>query len=173
MTVTYVNESGTGFEPFDETIRAKFAANWTSANTGGLTPSFKSAFGTNVSHSWVRTFGANEIHFNEDESTIELPTEEANGNTWIGQKTLVYIDIFASSANNLKLFIREANRIIWELNPNGANRITKSNASDNSAIDHFDRYTVMFRKERQLMPNMKIQAHASGTLGIIWYKIRS
>jgi len=172
MVVTYVNLVG-AWEHFDKTLASRLTANWNPANTGGITPKVYSASGLNVSHSWARTFGTNEIHLNEDETSLQLPLEEANGNTRIGMKTLVYIDVFSNDANKLKLFMLEINRIIWELNPNSSNRIKKSNGTENSPISHFDRYTVYFRKEREIDPSMKIYAHASGTLGVIWYKVRT
>jgi hypothetical protein len=172
MTVTYINDAG-NWEHFDKTISARLSASWTSGNTNSETPTFHSASGTNVSQSWPRSFGTNEIHCNEDDTQFPISSETANGNTWQGMKSLVYIDIFARDANLLKLFIREVNRIIWELNPNSGNRVKKSNGTDNSPIDHFESYTIQFIKERQLAPNMRVSAHGSGTLKIIWYKLRS
>ena len=172
MTITYINLVGS-YEHFDLTVKYHLEGNWVSGNTNSETPVFYSATGTNVSHSWPRTFGTNEIHCNEDIMQIPIPEETINGNTYQGMKSIVYIDVFARDANLLKLFCLEINRIVWELSPNSATRLKKSNGTQNSPISRFDRNTLQFKKERLMEPNMKLQPHASTEIGIIWHKLKT
>lgn len=172
MAIAYLHLVGS-WEDLDETIRYQIQTNWNPANTNSITPTFKSATGTNVDHSWPRatSFGTNQIHFNEEEIG-DIPSEQANGDFWQGMLSLVYIDVFAADANKLKSFVREINRIIWTINPNSSVRVKKSNATEDSVIDRFDPPTVKFIKERNLNPPIKIMPHTSGTLRIIWYKTK-
>lgn len=157
----------------DLTIKYQLSTNWTSANTNSETPIFYSATGTNVSHSWPKTFGTNEIHCNTDDLEILIPNEEANGNTYAGVKYAVYIDVFARDANLLKLFVREVQRIIWELSPNTATRLKKSDGVNNSPISRFESPHIMFKKERKMEPNIQLQPHASGMLNIVMHKLKT
>lgn len=170
MTVTYVNLAGT-YEHPDLTIKYHLDTNWNAANTNSEEPTYYSAAGTNVSHSWPRTFGTNEIHCNTEE--MESLIEEANGNTYAGVKYLVYIDIFARDANLLKLFIKEVQRIIWEISPNSGTRLLKSNGTQNSSISRFGSSHISFKKERSMEPNIKLQPHASGVLEVIMHKVKT
>ena len=175
MTITYLHNAGS-WEGLDLTLKSRFDASsgsggWDSANTNGQKPIMKCGTESPLGHSWPKVVGNNEIHFNEE--TLVTPMLEANGDTWQETKHLVYIDIFASSMSLLKLFILEANRIIWELRPNSAIRIKKSNGTDNSPIDHFDRNSLEWVQERPLVQNVKVQEHASGVLGCILYKSRT
>ncbi len=173
MALTYLHDTGS-WEHFDKTLEYNIETNWTAGNTNSKTPVFKSATGTNVSHSWESNYGVNSIHFNEDEMALPLPDQHANGDSMQGFKTLVYVDIFASDANNLKLFTREVNRILWDtLAPNSSSRITKSDGSSVSPIDHFDRNWIVFQKVRTFQPQMKLKPHAAGVIGCIWYGFKS
>lgn len=172
MTIAYINLVGT-YEHPDLTIKYHLSTNWTSANTNSETPIFYSATGTNVSYSWPKTFGTNEIHCNVDELEILLPDEEANGNTYAGVKYLVYIDVFARDANLLKLFTKEVQRIIWELSPNSGTRLKKSNGTQDSSISRFGSPHIMFRKDRKMEPNIQLQPHASGVLEVIMHKLKT
>lgn len=171
MTITTLHETGT-YEGFDKTITYNLQQNWSSVNTSSTTPNFNSASGTNVSHSWPKTFGTNEIHCNLDE--LEIPFGEANSDTWHRMKSIVYIDVFSRDAALGKLFCREINRIIWDvLKPNSANRVVKSDGTSVSAINSFDKTTILWKKERFLHPQTSLYAHYSGTLEIIWYQTKS
>ena len=171
MTITTLHESGSA-EGFDLTLKYNINANWSSSNTGSQTPTMYSASGTNVAYSWPKTFGTNEIHFNLDD--LEIPNGEANGDTWHRMKSIVYIDIFARDSTLGKLFCREVNRIIWDvLKPNASTRIVKSDGSSNSAINSFDKTTIMWKKEKFLHPQQSLYVHYSGQVEIIWYQTRS
>lgn len=171
MTVTTLHETGS-YEGFDKTIAYHLDQNWNTANTDSKEPYFYSASGTGVSHSWPSTGASYEIHCNLDE--MEIPDGEANGDTWHRMKSIVYIDIFAHSADLLKLTEREVNRIIWDaLKPNASTRLTKSDGSSVSAINTFDKTTILWRKERWMKPEQELYAHSSGQLTIIWYQTRS
>ena len=174
MTVTTVNEQG-AFEAFDKTLAKAYENAWDFTNVGqDFKPKFKSASDQDVEYSWARTSGDYEIHFNQDMNDIPIATEEANGNNWQGMKTLVYVDIFTRKSNIMKLYVKEFNRITWDvLKPNGSTRIKKSNGTDNSAIDHFGKYHIQFIKERVLEPEHLPSPHTSGTIEVIWYKLRS
>jgi hypothetical protein len=171
MTLTYLHDAGT-WEGFDKTIAARLSASWNSANTNTETPKFYSASGNNVSHSWTRGFGTNEVHLNEDIGQQTVLDE--NSNTMKGFRTVVFIDIFARDASLLKLFIREVNRVLWDvLSPDSGNRLKKSNGTDNSPIDHFEGETIEFRKNRLTFSNMKLQPHANGELKVVWYVFKT
>ena len=136
------------------------------------TPFFYSASGSGVAHSWPSTGASYEIHCNLDQ--LEIPDGEANGDTWHRMKSIVYIDIFANSADQLKLTEREINRIIWDvLKPNASTRLYKSDGSSYSAINSFEKSTIMWVKERFMKPEQELYAHSSGQLTIIWYQTRT
>lgn len=176
MTVTYVNLVGNS-ETFDKTLSKAYENAWSITNVGeDEKPRFRNATDKNVDFSWPRTAGNREIHFNTDDSDVEIPEELANGNTWKGMKTIVFVDIFCRDSNQLKKYIKEFNRITWDvLRPDSVNRIKKDNEpTENSHIDHFENYNIRFIKERiQKSEDNSKQAHASGEIIIKWYQVRT
>lgn len=171
MTITVLHETGS-FEGFDKTIAYNLQQQWTAANTNSETPKFYSASGTNVSHSWPKTFGTNEIHCNLEDQ--EFLMEIANSDTWHRVKAVVYIDVFARDAALGKLFCKEINRILWDvLKPNASNRVLKSDGSSNSAIAEFLKTEIQWIKEKFLHPQTSLYVHYSGQLEIIYYKTRT
>jgi len=174
MAITYVNLVG-AHEHFDKTLAKAYEDNWSIANVGeDEKPKFKNATDQNVDYSWPRTLGNRELHFNQDDQDMEVKAEIANGNTFKGMKTIVFIDIFCRNANQLKNYIKEFNRITWDvLKPDSVTRINKTDATA-SAIDHFESYNIQFRKERSVKAeNTNKQAHATGQIVVKWYQVRS
>jgi hypothetical protein len=167
--ITTLHETGSS-ENFDLTIKYNLAQNWDQSKTGNVTPSFYSSAGG--IYSWPRTFGTNEIHCNLDD--LVIPLETTNGDSMHKLKSIVYVDVFSSSANLGRLFCDEVNRIIWDvLKPNATNRIKKSNGTDNSAITEFENTTMLWKKEKFQNPQNKLYNHYSGELRIIWYQFRT
>ena len=173
MTVNYIYETG-ALESFEQTLSFRIADAWVFANTTeSFKPEFHHASEENVEYSWPRDKRNYEIHFNQDSMEFPMPLEEANGNAFQGLRTIVRVDIFTRDTTSLKSFIREFNRIIWDvLKPDGANRILKENGSI-SGIARFGKYHIQFRKEQVLEPEHLPAPHATGEIEVIWYKSRT
>jgi len=168
-------------EPFDETIRALIARDWTSANTEGVTPIFLSPHGrsttvadlaTTISaNAWMKNINKDLIRFKQVE-TIAFEPFQPSGNKSYAMLTTVNIDIFAETPNRAFLFDREINRIIQETIPNNSVRIKKSNNTDDSAIHTFDRQVVSFLKIGDFDKG-GIQYQWAGELGVVWQRNKS
>ena len=172
-TITYLHLVGT-YEHLDKTISNQLSTNWTSANTGGKTPVFKSATGTNVTHSWPYATGMGDaqVHCNEDENHIFEANNSANGDMFDSFIAIVYIDVFAPDANFLKLFMKEITDIVWKINPNSATRVNKVDGTASHA-NTFVPPHVQWKVIRSPDPNVQLMPHASGQLKVRYYKSKA
>ena len=168
-------------EPFDETIRALIARDWTDANTETVTPTFLSPHGRGTAtadfttklsaNAWMRDINKDLLRFKQVD-TIRYAQAQPTGNKFFMMLTTVNIDIFAERPNRYFLFDREINRIIQETIPNNSVRIKKSNNIQDSAIHTFDRQVVEFAKIGDFAEG-GIRYQWAGELGIVWQRNKS
>lgn len=146
MTVAYRYLVGSK-EPLDKTIAYHLTQNWTSANTSSITPVVENSVAEPDYEAQMDSTGLNKILINIL-SRQKIPVEEAQEpnsdytHEWV---TEISIDVFAENITLLQLFEDEVNRILWELAPNNATRLNKSDGSA-SEVAWFEENELEFQR---------------------------
>lgn len=131
MTITFTNLSGDR-ENLDKTIRDLIEDNWVAANiTGTLTPVFESD--TEEPDQFARFDGAaqNAVRVNFVSRTRFNPDDfDVNGNDKHAWVQTLFIEVQGESLQIMTDIEDEIHRILWENEPNGGNRLPKSDTAD-------------------------------------------
>lgn len=158
----------------DKTIASKFTTNWNSANTNSITPGIENSADEPDYQAQLDKTGPNKVLVNISDRR-KRPIEEANEpngdytHEWV---TTLTIDIYAENMNLLQLFEDEVNRILWEIAPNNATRVTKSNGQ-NSEMFLFEENELEFERISPEEDQINDNPTSQGILRIHWFKDKS
>lgn len=172
MTVTFRNLVGTR-EPLDKTIAYHLTTNWNNANTSSITPTIENSVAEPDMEAQFDKTGLNKVFVNIL-TRRKTPVEEAqepNGDYTHHWVTEIVITIYAETITLLQFFEDEVNRILWEVAPNNATRLDKSDGSD-SEVQLFEENELEFQRlESESSRNDNPSSEA--ILRCHWYKDKS
>ena len=172
MTVTYQHLVG-DYENTDKVIAWNLENLWESLYTNDITPLFQNGTDEPDYKAQFDMTGPNSILINTLERNYENTEDEVNSDTIHSVYEEIVITIVAESRDMRIKLEDEVNRILWELNVNSSNRITKSDGSSNSHIDHFSKSEVSFLQIDLEDDETQFLQGSEGILTVVYYKFRS
>jgi len=167
-------------ENLDITLQAHLIT-WNPANTSSVTPTIESeSLLPQELISQDTQTDPNLIRIRTDNrSRAEDEIDEPNGDASHIWRTSLIIDVWAESKELLGLFEDEVNRILWEIRPNAAVRLNKSDGADPpvvgssaSEVEFFENTEIEFE---QLTPDSDVDQNptSSGELICVWFKLKT
>ena len=179
MTVTIRHLVGTR-EPMDITIAAQITDNWTAGNTSSVTPTIE-PLSYIPSMDVEEDFQTNPNMIKTSITNTERMTEdEPLGDDSHYYRTEIVIDVWAETPTMLGLFQDEINRILWEVRPNGATRLKKSDGvngvlnvgTQNSEIETFEE-TELTWEYIGADDEVNLRVSSQGLLQCNWFKLKT
>lgn len=179
MTVTIRHLTGSR-EPLDIVIAAHLTENWTGSNTSSVTPTIE-PLSYIPSMNIDEDFMTNPNIIKTSMVTVERMTEdEPLGDDSHYYRTDIMIDLWAETPTLLQLFEDEVNRILWEIRPNGAIRLNKSDGSQgvlavgtqSSEIESFEDTEVEW-EFLGTEDDSALRVSSQATLQCNWFKLKT
>lgn len=171
MTVTYSHLAGT-FENTDKVIAYNIEQNWTNGNTDSTIPRFENGTDEPDYRAQFDRAFPNAVLVNTIDLDFTENDDEVNSDTVHSVKEEILVTIIAESRKMRVLMENEVNRILWELAPNTATRVVKSDTT-NSHIDRFEKSEISFSQID--IPNdqtFHLQG-SEGSLFCVYYKFKA
>lgn len=172
MVVTYQHLSG-DWENTDKVIAWNLENSWDLENTNEVTPMFQNGTDEPDYKAQFDLSGPNSIMVNTLERDYSITEDEVNSDTVHSVYEEIVITIVAESREMRIKLEDEVNRVLWELNVNSSNRVTKSDGISNSHIDHFEKSEVTFRQIDLDGDETQWLQGSEGILTVVYYKFRS
>ena len=179
MTVTIRHLSGTR-EPLDIVIAAHINGNWDDTNTSSTTPTVEAL-------SYIPSMNVDEDFMTAPNSvkismivTERMTEDEPLGDDSHYYRTDVAIDVWAESPTMLQQFEDEINRILWEVRPNKATRLNKSDGvqgvlavgSSASEVESFED-TELRWEFLGTDDDSALRVSSQATLQCNWFKLKT
>lgn len=171
MAITFTNLSGPR-ENLDKTIRYLLEDNWSSSNTGGITPYFASDTEEPDQLARQDNTAINEIRINwARRERLDPDTFDVNGDDKHAWKQVLFIEVQGEDLNAMTLLEDEVQRILWENRPNSGTRLNKSNGAA-SEVAWFEEDEIEFER---LEPESDIDQFptSQAELGLVYFKIKT
>ena len=171
MTVSFTNLSGTR-ENLDKTVRYQLQTNWTAANVSSVTPTFESDTEEADSMASQDSGSLNIVRIKLFGRERDSENGDFNGDGKHGWFFRVIIELQGESLSILTLMEDEVNRILWELAPNSATRLLKSDGAS-SEFSHFRDSEVTFNRVEPESEDNDYTPISQGELIAYYYKVKN
>ncbi len=172
MTVIFQHLVG-DYENTDKVIAYNIDEDWVDSNTLSNKPRIENGTDEPDYKAQFELSGPNAVLINTIERDLDGSDDEANSDTVHSIYERIAITVVAESRIMRIKIEDEINRILWEHNLNSANRLLKSNGTQNSHIDRYEKSEVTFREIDLPGDNSQHLQGSEGFLTVVYYKYRT